>query len=122
MSGFMDIDRQDALTMVGKGWASLINELYDNKPEDVRVLQVKEKFGTLRFYVSSAQEDYLALIDNCQTRSAIICEECGAEGRLRDGVWMVTLCDECATRHQPKVEDTSWDGGDGDHCHDDRIL
>ena len=96
MSGFMDIDRQDALTMVGKGWAGLIVELYDEKPEGVRVLQVKEKFGGLRFYVGEAPSHYLSLIDEAEKCSLHICEQCGKDGKLRkDRSWMVTLCDKC---------------------------
>lgn len=94
MSEYMTIDREDALASVGIGWAKLINALYDNMPESVRVLQVKEKFGGLRFYVVGASEEFSNLIDKCEAESEHICEYCGKPGKLRKLSWIKTLCNE----------------------------
>ena len=93
MSG---INRQGALGAVGKGWAGIINNLYDAKPKDVYVVDVKEKYGTLRFYVGSAPEWYFDLIDYYEHQSGEICENCGAKGETvsRRG-WLKTVCDNC---------------------------
>lgn len=89
------LKRATALSSVGEGWASIINELYDAKPKNVNVLQVKEKFGTLRFYVSSAPNWYFDLINYYENKSAYICESCGKEGKVRTDLgWLLTLCDE----------------------------
>ena len=56
------MNRQEALSSVGKGWARIINNLYDAKPKTTLVIQVKEKFGGLRFYVGSAPDWYFDLI------------------------------------------------------------
>lgn len=99
MSGFKDINRESAIECVGKGWSGLINELYDAIPEDTKVVQVKEKFGGLRFYVDSATEEFNNLIDDCEKRSYTICEQCGKEGKIReDRAWILTLCDECNSK------------------------
>jgi len=96
MCGFRDIDRETAIECVGKGWSGLINELYDFKPEYTKVVQVKEKFGGLRFYTDGTTEAFMNLIDDCEKRSYIICEECGKEGKIRENrAWILTLCDEC---------------------------
>jgi hypothetical protein len=96
MSNFLDIGREDALTMVGKGWSDIINELYNKKPEDVKVIQVKEKYGTLRFYVLVAPEWYFNFIDEMENKSSKVCEKCGKPGMIRtDRGWILTLCDEC---------------------------
>ena len=90
------LSRESALNMVGKGWSNIINRLYDAKPKNVQVTQVKEKYGTLRFYVSSAPEWYFDLIDYYEEKSGIICEQCGELGKMReDRGWVLTLCDDC---------------------------
>lgn len=88
--------RETALRSVGKGWSQLINNLYDAKPKKTEVLQVKEKYGTLRFYISSSTEWYFDLIEFYESLSGTICEQCGRPGKLReDRSWILTLCDEC---------------------------
>jgi hypothetical protein len=53
--------------------------------------QIKENYGTLRFYwPDSLSADAIA---RAVARSATTCDVCGEEGRLRDGLWMVTRCD-----------------------------
>jgi hypothetical protein len=90
------LKRESALKSVGGGWSKLINNLYDAKPKHTIVTQVKEKFGTLRFYISNAPEWYYDLIDHYEQESATICEQCGKDGKTRlDRGWYLTLCDEC---------------------------
>jgi len=90
------LKRESALRSVGKGWSKLINNLYDAKPKGTNVQQVKEKYATLRFYVSNAPEWYFDLIDYYEEESSKICEECGKPGKVRlDRGWYLTLCDDC---------------------------
>jgi hypothetical protein len=92
----MGYSREGALSSVGEGWSGLINMLYDNKPKDVVVTDVKEKYGTLRFYVASCSEEFYKLIDEAEDKSATICEFCGEDGETRfDLGWYKTLCDKC---------------------------
>jgi hypothetical protein len=91
----MNISREYAKSCVGSGWASLIDAIYDRLPEDAHVLQVKEKWGGLRFYVSGTTE-LLDFIDEMEARSLRICEVCGQPGKTREGGWVRTLCDEHA--------------------------
>ena len=81
---------------VGRGWASLIEECFNICVEhNVHVVQVKEKFGGLRFYVGGAPQEVHDVIDECEARSYEICELCGEPGEERAGGWILTLCDEC---------------------------
>ncbi len=59
------------------------------------VVQVKEKFGTLRFYMDHATPEMNAMISKAEAKSAVTCEQCGETGSLRSGGWMRTLCDPC---------------------------
>jgi hypothetical protein len=58
------------------------------------VMQVKEKFGTLRFYCSGtdAIDRYIRLAERL---SAVTCEDCGRPGKANDSGWIRTQCDEC---------------------------
>ena len=88
---------------VRDGWFGIVDELASEiEPACAtaghalpKVLQVKEKLGTLRFYVRDASDDMRAMIERAVERSALTCEDCGAAGRLRHRPgWLRTLCDE----------------------------
>jgi hypothetical protein len=90
---------------VNKGWWPLIDELCKNIKEEldnnlelvgkVYAVQVKEKFGGLRFYLSAGTEKILELVDKAECKSYETCETCGQPGKLRtDLSWQLTLCDE----------------------------
>jgi len=88
----------------GDGWFPLIEELC-SKIEEVIVslpdeerrgtyaLQIKEKFGELRFYMSACNEKIDALIDEATSLSLKTCERCGELGKIRTDGWYRTLCD-----------------------------
>jgi len=89
------ITREEAKESIGKGWATLIDNIYDNLREETYVMQVKEKFGGLRFYVGGATPEEFDVIDKAEEDSYTICEECGKPGILREDLgWILTLCDE----------------------------
>jgi len=84
----------------GDGWFELIKQLVnDIKNNDithsVQVNQVKEKFGTLRFYIKKGTEKIFELIFKAEYESGKICEKCGNPGKLRYGGWILTLCNDC---------------------------
>lgn len=96
----MSLDLKTAKLCVGPGWHPLLELLYAAKPEDTAVVQVKEKFGGLRFYVDSATEGYFELIDEVEVVSFSVCEWCGKLGELRMRGWMKTLCDGCQEKRE----------------------
>lgn len=105
----------------GDGWFDIIDKLSE-KIENINNLnlgfiivadQVKEKFGTLRFYYhAEATGDGLTeeqlhrntllaeLVDNAidvaEFKTEHTCEACGKRGKLRGGGWIKCLCDEHA--------------------------
>lgn len=58
--------------------------------------QVKEKFGTLRFYIDNGNDLAYALVDFAEAMSETTCEVCGNKGTLYPLGWMRTLCREHA--------------------------
>ena len=90
----------------GDGWEPMLRELAGKLepiiaalPEaeraDYRASQVKEKFGTLRFYMTMATEPMWTAIDQAESKSGAICESCGQPGKLRGGGWLTVKCDGC---------------------------
>lgn len=92
---FGNVEREYALQCVGPGWAILINHLYDVKPEDTVVEQVKEKFGGLRFYTSATTLEFAEQIEQAEAKSNHICEQCGAPGSFDNRFhWIKVLCNK----------------------------
>jgi len=56
-------------------------------------VQVKEKFGGLRFYVNGATDKHWNFISFAESMSYRTCEECGAVGKTYTDGWHRTLCD-----------------------------
>lgn len=99
---------------VNDGWFDLIRNLCKEinniiKGTDLKVIadQVKEKFGTLRFYyhidfnsskckeIEKISNEISIIINNYEEKSAKICEVCGKQGKLIGENWLTTLCEEC---------------------------
>ena len=100
-------DVQDA---VGAGWALLIENLVNDLFQlgwDGVVLQVKEKFGGLRFYVGDGNhtQSIQQRISQAESASYKICEICGMPGTLRRGGWLKVLCDEHANGREPEIDE-----------------
>ncbi len=73
----------------------LLNMLERAVPEacpQVVAVQVKEKFGTLRFYIDGGNEYTSALVQMAESFSGVTCEVCGDRGELVGGGWLQTLC------------------------------
>ena len=65
----------------------------DSIPQ-VTLDQVKEKFGTLRFYYSGGDEYISGMVTMAEAISGITCETCGKPGTRTGGSWVKTACVE----------------------------
>jgi hypothetical protein len=101
---------------IGDGWYMLVDNLCnflqstidlnkDTYPQVVAA-QVKEKFGGLRFYVNSANDEQYGAISFAEHLSYSICENCGStEDITQTEGWVVTLCPKCMEeRGKARVE------------------
>lgn len=84
----------------GDGWFNLIYELSEKITKldpNCEAVQVKEKFGGLRFYTNGNIDEVDSLIDEYEETSYHTCEECGdtTTAKERGGYWIRTLCDKC---------------------------
>lgn len=89
----------------GDGWFGLIYKICDyinkfDKDIECQAVQIKEKFGGLRFYVAKAPTAVYNFIDMFERFSFYVCEECGTTINVTtDGKsWVKTLCDKCRNK------------------------
>lgn len=68
--------------------------------EPVKVAQIKEKFGGLRFYYDGGDEHISGMVRIAESWAGSSCEECGIPGKSRSGGWIRTLCDKHEAERQ----------------------
>ncbi len=107
---------------VGDGWYQIIDSLcgqiqhhIDWKQEQKEkygrgngctqlvAVQVKEKFGGLRFYYEGGDEVIDGMVRMAESWASVTCETCGKPGHMRTGGWIRTLCDEHEAERQSRL-------------------
>lgn len=87
----------DIIYNAAKKIEPLIEELQRQGVEEEMLpaaAQVKEKFGTLRFYTNMATAEIEAIVDEAEKLSTVTCDVCGKPGKLTGGGWLSTRCEE----------------------------
>jgi len=104
----------------GDGWFNILDQLMSNiqhhidwnnqnfdkgykqykQVAQVTLDQVKEKFGTLRFYYSGGDDIIDGMVRMAESMSGCTCEECGNIGKSRGGGWIHTYCESCETKRE----------------------
>ena len=88
----------------GEGWDLLLEDLFEKidkivkreKIENFRVVQVKEKYGSLRVYCDYSNKEIEELIDKAEEESYKTCEMCGSkDGVTQSKGWISSLCKKC---------------------------
>lgn len=86
------------IIQVGPGWVPIVAECFNKMFAlgwDGIVIQIKEKFGDLRVYISDNSEGMVECIRVAEGQACRTCEVCGEPGKRRtDLSWLKTLCDE----------------------------
>ncbi len=74
------------------------------KVKQVKVGQIKEKFGGLRFYYEGGDEKICGMVRMAESWAANTCETCGDRGKSRSGGWIKTLCDKHENERQERMK------------------
>lgn len=72
------------------------NHKIPDEVQQVVAVQIKEKFGGLRFYTNGGDSAVDAMISVAEALSYRTCETCGSPGKSRNSGWIRTLCDKHA--------------------------
>ena len=96
----------------GDGWYNILDQLMSNiqhhidwnnknfekgytqykQVPQVTLDQVKEKFGTLRFYYTGGDDVIDGMVRMAESMSGVTCEQCGSPGTTGGQGWITTLC------------------------------
>jgi hypothetical protein len=62
--------------------------------------QIKEKFGTLRFYIGNDTPEMRELIMDAEKKSSSRCDMCGCFAQLIKRPYWRVRCDRCFDKHE----------------------
>ena len=85
------------------GWLPLVEELIQSLVSigwDKDLHQIKEKFGTLRFYIGQETPEMRELIMDAEKRTSSICDMCGCFAQLIKRPYWRVRCDRCFDKHE----------------------
>ncbi len=106
-------DFKDILSRFQSGFPAIIdcehgwNEIIANCHQELKTIddeytiaQIKEKFGTLKYYFSSSNpslyKQMCGVVSKYEKMSSSTCELCGSPGATRNSGYIKTLCNEHA--------------------------
>jgi len=97
-----------------KRLAEIVSGDFREVPESIPQVtldQVKEKFGTLRFYYSGGDDYISGMVSLAESMTAVTCESCGNPGESRGGGWIHTYCTPCEEARElaRKKQDEEWE-------------
>lgn len=106
MASIFDEESRGVMTgasNIGEGWHDLVRELeadLNAMGVEWEILQVKEKFGGLRYYAALTNKPegfddalFFDRIHKAEGESFDLCEVCGTrENVTNEGGWILTLC------------------------------
>lgn len=118
-NAYPKIFKEEQYVACGEGWFDIIGELSKRITEYVdklplrteepyvTVVQIKEKFGGLRYYVhyNGLSDDQIQQVEDmireAENKTATICEDCGGDGSrvAPRKYWMRTLCTQCMNNY-----------------------
>lgn len=102
--GYSEEHKKKVLDEILEGKINLKEDISDEFPQ-VEAIQVKEKFGTLRFYTDYGNNYIYGAIAMAESMSAVTCETCGAPGKLYTHGWWHVACNEHKTQDDIEWED-----------------
>lgn len=105
----------------GPGWQLLLYRAFESieahlaaNPEVLFMLtDIKEKYGTLRFYYHGGDDKIEAIVEEAEFWSARTCDMCGNPGILSGRGWLQTRCPEHKPEGAPWCQKlTDWEHSD----------
>lgn len=96
----------------GDGWFGLLKEciekikvVCESQQIEIHVAQIKEKWGTLRFYIDYGTDEIFSIINEAEQKSEETCEHCGQPGSMRKyaGRFYSIHCDKCFEESNARI-------------------
>ena len=107
------------LDLFPEGWRNtfalnMLSEIKDeliniNQLEEFRILEIKEKYGTLHFYTNFTTDKLNAIICKYEDLSMLTCYKCGNPSTHVSLGWITYLCNDCISNSKNVRKLTSED-------------
>jgi hypothetical protein len=93
-----EISLDEVLLHIPNGWHQIVTKLIQDLEAmgwDGKLIQIKEKFGGLRFYAKYETYSLQKRISETEEESYATCQKCGKPGKARNfSGWISTVCEE----------------------------
>lgn len=100
------------------GWYDIVRGIFEfiesRGYEDVRVQQIKEKFGGLRFYYEGGDDELFKVVEESENRSYKTCDMCGKMGERYTTGRINTRCSEHRLDRWPELTSEDYDAIDAE--------
>lgn len=121
--GYLEVDNYNydctLLDEMPAGWrkrfglvmCEMIREalLKDNLLENYRVDQIKEKYGSLRWYDAGYNDEVAIIVSQFEYISEHTCIVCGKlDVKMTNNGWIVPLCEKCSNRNYFTIPYSNW--------------
>jgi hypothetical protein len=109
-AGNFDLFEEDMKNVISQEYKEkrleeIVADDFRTLPESVPQVtldQVKEKFGTLRFYYTGGDDIIDGMVRMAESMSGVTCEECGNPGERGGSGWVRTICIPCEKLREKK--------------------
>jgi len=99
---FYDFSISDGwLTIITSLLKSIENDIKYNDMPDVKIIQIKQKFGGLRVYYDGGNDATRGMVTMSMVITEETCEDCGStEDISQTSGYIRTLCTKCKNNHE----------------------
>lgn len=92
---------EEVCKRVPEGWSEVLKEGFDKMFSlgwGGEIIQIKEKFGSLRLYLSDVTDDITKVKEDMEKKTRQVCCVCGSVRTKTSSGWVLHYCD----KHFPK--------------------
>lgn len=82
--------------------AALLREGGQKALKEYRIIQVKEKYGSLRWYDEYGNDEVSDIIAKYECISEYTCCVCGRPAKYQTQGWICPYCEDCISEHDPE--------------------
>lgn len=103
---------------VPSGWLNIVKEFLPKLKarligidflKDYKIMQIKEKFGFIRWYDNTADDSIMNLIQELEQKSEKTCIICGEPATYVSLGWISPYCTECKNHIEKKMKEDDMD-------------
>ena len=92
-----EADFDEVMKHVPQGWRTVLQKGFERmfaSGWDGKIVQIKEKFGTLRLYQHGYDDTLDEIINDMEEQTAKVCSVCGNPSTCVTKGWILHRCDE----------------------------